>query len=567
MLQRRLLRPLTWGLLGVGLIVVVVLGLWGFALYQRGSGQPTSFLTAFYLTMQLFTLESGALFGHVPWQLEIARLAAPLVAAYAVMRVAAAVFATRLREWRVRRWSAHTIVVGIDDCSRQLCLDLTARGHRVLAVAAGSAEAERLRDTGVPVLTGDPLEPQLLRKCRIDRADHLVVHTGDDGTTAQIVALAAQLVSPERAPDASRRRDQLTCVGVLSDPELWRLLTTEEMRRRARARVRVEFVDLEGAAMRALLREHPPALADEEPLRLVRQAQVLVTGTSKVAERLVIMLVRVSSAAVRLAGPDKEWLDHARRRQPELAEALVTLVDDLAHEAAPDATPIRAYVCDEDVHDAVQRTAELRALLPPGSIVVVVRRHPDRVTRLLARDAGPGGCRVVTFSLADAVCTPDVLIHGTTELLAQALHEQYLAERRASGAREDDPALVPWESLPDALRESNRDQARHISTKLWTIGRVAAPLLGPPGAPLSDADVETLSRLEHDRWMAERIRGGWHPGPRDPAARTTRYLVPWEDLSEDVRDLDRLFIRRLPETLASIGLQAIPANPIAQENH
>ena len=36
MLKRRLLQPFTWGLLAAGLVVVVVLGLWGFSLYQRG---------------------------------------------------------------------------------------------------------------------------------------------------------------------------------------------------------------------------------------------------------------------------------------------------------------------------------------------------------------------------------------------------------------------------------------------------------------------------------------------------------------------------------------------------
>ena len=35
---------------------------------------------------------------------------------------------------------------------------------------------------------------------------------------------------------------------------------------------------------------------------------------------------------------------------------------------------------------------------------------------------------------------------------------------------------------------------------------------------------------------------------------TTPYLVPWESLEEDVRELDRQFVRALPDVLADAGL-------------
>ena len=57
--------------------------------------------------------------------------------------------------------------------------------------------------------------------------------------------------------------------------------------------------------------------------------------------------------------------------------------------------------------------------------------------------------------------------------------------------------------------------------------------------------------------MDERTGSGSRPGPRDPERRTTPYLVPWDELSEDVRDYDRLFVRRLPRVLAALGLQIL----------
>jgi len=60
--------------------------------------------------------------------------------------------------------------------------------------------------------------------------------------------------------------------------------------------------------------------------------------------------------------------------------------------------------------------------------------------------------------------------------------------------------------------------------------------------------------LEHQRWEIERRQDGWRPGPaRDPARKLSPYLVPWENLPEEIKDLDRDAIRALPTFLARAG--------------
>lgn len=146
----------------------------------------------------------------------------------------------------------------------------------------------------------------------------------------------------------------------------------------------------------------------------------------------------------------------------------------------------------------------------------------------------------------------------TLELLAQAIHGVYLSENRSAGHQlpPDDPALQPWDRLSDALKDSNRDHARHLTDNLHAMGLAVAPLDGD-AATLTEAEVEALSQEEHERWVTERRHAGWRAGPRDAAARTTPYLVPWDALSEEVRDLDRMFVRKLPDLLASVGLQVV----------
>jgi hypothetical protein len=143
------------------------------------------------------------------------------------------------------------------------------------------------------------------------------------------------------------------------------------------------------------------------------------------------------------------------------------------------------------------------------------------------------------------------------EILAQAIHADYVRRRREQGPASDDPALASWDALPETLRHSNRDQARDIGRKLAAVGCELVPSADrhpPPAVEFTKPEIEYLARLEHDRWRGERQGDGWRSGPaRDAERKLSPYLVPWESLTEDVRDLDRDTVRGLPGLLAVAG--------------
>jgi hypothetical protein len=144
------------------------------------------------------------------------------------------------------------------------------------------------------------------------------------------------------------------------------------------------------------------------------------------------------------------------------------------------------------------------------------------------------------------------------EVLARGIHDSY-RERRLRTLGVADPSLADWDTLPETLRASNRDQAAHFVEKLTVIHcGVVRSDGGAPDFTFTPAEVETLAKLEHERWMAERRRQGWKPGPtRDPKTRTTPYLVDWDQLSEPVRDLDRDAVREIPMQLARAGYAVV----------
>jgi hypothetical protein len=558
-------RPLAtsgalWAAVGLLFVLVAVLGVVGFTRYLQLHADPQPFTTRLYLSLQLFALESGSVRGVVPWQLEVARFAAPMVAGYAILQTLVAVFRDEVAAVRLRFRRDHVVVAGLGGKGVLLTQALLRRGERAVVIEAddGNANLDTVRAVGGLVVVGDARSPETQRRAGVTRARRLVVLTGADVTNVEVVATARQL-------SRERRSGSLRCVVHLVDPQLAMLLGAGELERYGPAEMRVEFVNVHAAAARTLLRAHPPFASGQAP-------PVVLVGGGATAREVLLELARAWGARqgragrrlrLALVGMTPEALASLGARHPEIEQLLDMELtgDDLESSAA--AAGAVVYVCPDDDALAAGVAEQLRRRLHtrPARIVVVLEHSRGLGSLLQSAPQSEGGPTTRAFGLLGEACDPDVLLTGTTELLARALHQVYL-DRHATDPPVADAALRPWAELPATLRESNRDQAAHVSVKLAAVGRAIGPLTDWDAAhrAFSDEEVEVMARLEHDRWVAERRRGGWRPGPRDPERRTTPYLVDWEELAEEVREYDRMFVRGLPTLLASVGVQATPGD-------
>jgi hypothetical protein len=113
-------------------------------------------------------------------------------------------------------------------------------------------------------------------------------------------------------------------------------------------------------------------------------------------------------------------------------------------------------------------------------------------------------------------------------------------------------ALAAWDGLPENLRDANRAAAEHAPILFAAAGlRLAAS--GMP-AVLGEAEVEMLARVEHRRWMADRIERGWRFGEkRDNARLLHPNLLPFEALQLKDQEKDRAQVRAMVEVLACEG--------------
>lgn len=576
-----------WALVGLAAVVAGTLGYIGFAKYFAATGESLSFLDLLYLDLQLFVLESGSVWGDVSWELQVARLMAPVVAGSAAVGALIHIFRDRYEEMLVRFRRGHVIIGGLGQKGLLITEALRERGETVV-VLEEDAENDLIdvaRGYGAVVMLGDDRDPRLLRRAGLSRASHLVAVSGDDGKNAEVAVVARRVVADRKGPP-------LSCLVHVVDPELCSLLRLQEMGSQHDAPFRLEFFNVFEGGARALLRDFPV----RRPRNGDRCGHVVVVGVGRFGESVVLQAARdwwsddademdpigsqpeAPRAPLRITCIDliaTERVESILARHPWMESGCLLEPLDMSFESRAFAeadflfdadgalSASTVFVCPDDDSRGLSAGLTLsRRLMGRGLPIVVRTVHASGLASLL-QQGEPGQGRVeglYAFGLLDRMCNPDLLFAGANETLAKAMHDEYVKENTAKGeTSETNPSLVRWVDLPEVQKESSRAQAAHIGVKLAAVGCELAPLTDweADTFTFSDEEVELLARMEHDRWVEEREGAGWTLGLKDTEKQSTPFLVPWEGLDRQAKDLDRLFIRGLPRFLAKAGFQIV----------
>lgn len=142
------------------------------------------------------------------------------------------------------------------------------------------------------------------------------------------------------------------------------------------------------------------------------------------------------------------------------------------------------------------------------------------------------------------------------EILGKAIHENYITI--AAKKKDQDPSQLSWSHLPEYLKESNCQQADHITEKLTRISCIVHKVKNREVAPVrfTKSEIEVMAEMEHGRWNVERLLDGWKKGaPKDIARKISPYIVPWSELPEDIKEYDRETVKKIPEFLANVSLE------------
>jgi RyR domain len=150
--------------------------------------------------------------------------------------------------------------------------------------------------------------------------------------------------------------------------------------------------------------------------------------------------------------------------------------------------------------------------------------------------------------------------------LAEAIHRHYRTTMAERDYPTDSPlANAEWDDLTVPQKEANRAQARAIDDKLDIYDLYVVSADHPEAVNLTwtSEQVERLARVEHDRWMYQKLEAGWTYGVlRSDAGKVHPLLKPYDELSDAEKDLDREPVRHIPYllTLAGLAVRKSPAS-------
>jgi len=572
-------RDCQWYVVGVLWLVAFWLGFAGLVKYFAAQGQTRSLLDILYLTLQLFSMRCSAVtpFG---WELEVARFLAPAVAGYTALRALAVVFCYRLQSLRVRFIRNHTIVCGLGRTGLLLARGFLERGEKVVIIEQeeGNDYIEPCREGGAIVLVGSATDPEMLRRAAVHRALHVISVCADDSTNAEVAVRVRDMAGRDRGWT-------LTCCVHVVDPRLYSLLRERELVLELDRPYRLEFLNIFDRGAQLLLDQYPSMAAKTEANC---RPHVVVVGLGRMGESVVLHLARswwsqrnqggeqpritvidldaqrkVESLCLRYPQLEKACeLDAGQMdiRWPEFQQASFLFNAD----GRCDVTAV--YVCLDDDSLGLRAGLTLLQRMRGHHIPIVVRLERETGLATLLPEAEQSAFQDLhAFGLLDRTCQPELILGGTHEILAHAIHEDYVQRQSELGhTLERNPSLVPWDELPDELKESNRKQADHICVKLQAIGYGVAPLTDWDAEQLhfSTEEIELMAQMEHQRFVEERLCAGWTyaAGAKDMERKTSPILVPWNELTESEKEEDRDAVRGLPRFLARAGLQVYRLN-------
>ena len=526
--------------------------------FSQAGGPHLDWPDRLYRSLQVYSLGLGDLDPSVTnIYLELARFLGVVVTALSVALAFAFVLARRLGLWSARE--DHVVVCGLGHKSLYVTRSALAAGARVVVVEleADGDLVSACKEAGAQIVTGDARDPDVLALARVADAKTLIAVAGSDGANAEIVARASELASK------ADRDSDLLCVAHITDPELCAALRAHELLHGSGRGFRYEFFNVFERGAHLVLDDasHTPGgtmvivgLTDFGRAITLEVARAYERGERSIS-RLVITDPEASARMERLTA-----------HYPDLARGLhITPVDisprdaGFANGVVPSlaaATVGIVIVCLDDESESILAALRTLRWVPVDATVVVRTYTRGGLSAVLERQRTSATAELVAFPLLEETCSLEAVEAGSIEILARAVYEDgYLAHAADSG-------VTPrrWPDLPPSLQASNRAHASDIGSALHEFGLALAPLSSIAGQllPFSDAELESLAQREHVRWVNERTTAGWTPGADvDPGKKTTPYLVPWDELSDEIKDIDRGIVRRWPAILARAGLEII----------
>ena len=495
---------------------------------------------------------------HTPLAAHLARLCTLWGALAGVVGIVVASMRRQIDRWRAF-WSRRSVVImgsapQVAPVVRVLAAALAPKTALVL-VASGGDETflANTRTMGGRVLASDTVDAEALTRVLTTRGRICAesVHVTEERVPEALAGFARVAL----ALDAAKANEAMvTRVLVrIDDPwaaENWRRATISPQRAwladalsatEQTARAIVARIELIGARRLVLAGQGDLAAAVlAEVARTERERRVL-TPTQRL-DPLEVTLV--GTAAAQLAA------DHSAQQARfgnDSGIDSVRVIDDPASDpvlVVAGRSELTTLLVIADPVPALNRPTRLAGQLPEVTILAVDPASTEMPEQPLLG-------RLTSFGIALLSGQDPPEDHWTR--MARLLHTAYLNQLGdAVGSR---PSAQPWAELPQFFRDSNLRQVHSLFSGVALLGRTWAAQ--GTGEQLDPAEIDFLSRREHDSWRRFYLANGWRQAAvRDDSRLYHDWLVEWDKLPPPARVRTTGSVRRALALLDVAGYRS-----------
>ena len=541
---------------------------------ETAKNHDYSYWDVFYSTLQMFILESDAESGSAKWTiyLQLARFLAPVVIIWSAFRAAMLILANQISTIRRSRLKNHIVIIGSSNLVNRLIRDYSAN-NQVIQISS-SLIKNPIITNGYPVyqIEGNATSDEILRTARVNFSKRIFIATGSDSYNRNIASSLASFFEEVTI------KDKITChyelrSGTKQAANINTYLSNEK--------VSLNYFNPNRITARELIKAYPPHFK-RLPNTGDKPIHILLVGFSEFGQELAKQLIRVCHYQdlqnLRLTIVDEENNRSWKRFNKE-TPALNMVADVVFENFDPcsltldhwdklqgdgrgvfDAVYIANFDQEESYNIALDARDGLGTKTNPDLVVVC------SIEPISELGNGPGAI-IVLYNIDKESWTLENFINGKADEDhngqegAKTIHENYLKQVTAhkeslSNLKDwtEKEAHKNWDSLPEYLRDKNRDQADHIPIKTKIILQLLSHANEKEDFINKNKEVlEQMAELEHRRWMASSVIAGFRFGEnRDEFIKKTHPdIIPYDRLNEDTKDYDRNVIESLVNKLIS----------------
>ncbi|MBD3185991.1 hypothetical protein GF325_04100 [Candidatus Bathyarchaeota archaeon] len=581
-------------LITVGIAIIgIVLGAIGYFTALEGDGVQKPW-NVIYNVFRLFFFDYEPVpTPPIPTTLNLSRFLCAFVTIYSGINASRFLFKQFFTWVRLQFFKDHVIICGLDRKGIQIALDELDNGKKVVIIEKDEdcdyLTLCRERRNAI-IQIGDATDPYALYKARVQEAGAIVAITGDDSVNIEIALNASQIIE-EHGKDRDMN-DKIDCVIHVANLELIELFDNYDLLREGSSRISTRIFNVYQNSSRILFHTFPiDALEDTvhgtKPVHLViigfghmgKSVTLQAIKMGHFANEVPIHITIVDKAAHMLEGRFKHThpifdeekaerkLQDARAisNYPEIAnlefkefnvENLALMETELTR--VHDHLPISAFIiCLDDDSLALSTALNLGLMFKDRDIPIKVRiDRKEGLAKLLAESMADGSparkSGITAFGQVRLSCSHEMVFQEQLDTIAMDIDWNYSHEDIPAGEADPREKKMRWQSINEGFKDSNRQQADHIPVKLRAAGLHARKARGRDDEtrPIPSDMIEKLARMEHNRWNAERWLKGWtYSKVANRAERKTNYLIPFDDLPDDIKNNDINPVKNIPELL------------------